>query len=218
MAAESSPKHIGIIIGSTRPNRVGKQVAEYVKSLLETETKGEDSPILTLVDIADFNLPVFNEPILPAMVPAQGQFQHEHSKAWSAEIGKYDGYVFVTAEYNYGLPGGTKNAIDYLYNSWIGKPVLIISYGIKGGLIASAALKQTLEGMHLQVVATSPALTYPGADPANHNMSPSLIAALGGVLADPAKEAWVENKPEILKGYGELKERLVGGAGVPSLV
>lgn len=215
MAAESAPKQIGIIIGSTRPNRIGKQVAEYIKDILETESKDE---VLSLIDIAEFNLPVFNEPLIPAMVPAQGQFQHEHSKAWSAEIAKYDAYVFVTAEYNYNLPGATKNAIDYLYNAWIGKPVLIVSYGIKGGVNASAALRKSLEGMHLQVVETSPTLSFPGMDPANQNMSPSLMAAFGGVLAQPAKEAWVENKPEILKGYGELKERLAAGAGASALV
>merc|ERR1711939_945328 len=91
-----APKKVGIIIGSTRPNRIGDQVASL-------------------------NLPLFNETILPAMVPAQGEFAHSHSKAWNAEIASYDAYVFVTAEWNFGLPGGTKNAIDYLYHAWIGK-------------------------------------------------------------------------------------------------
>jgi len=201
----SAAKHIGVIIGSTRVNGIGPHVAEYVKTVLETE---KSDTILSLVSIASFKLPVFDEPVLPAMVPDKAQFVHEHSKAWSAEIGKYDAYIIVTPEYNFGLPGGIKNAIDYLYNTWIGKPVLIVSYGIKGGSVASDHLKKTLEGMHLQVVETRPQLEFPGADPTQHNMSPSLMAAMGGVLAEPAKEAWVSKKDELLKGFGELKQLL----------
>jgi NAD(P)H-dependent FMN reductase len=208
-----APKKIGIIIGSTRPNRIGDKVGALVKSVLEDASSDKtitSPPILSLVDIASFNLPPFDEAILPAMVPAQGQFAHEHSKVWSAEIGKYDAYVFVTAEWNFGLPGVTKNAIDYLYNTWIGKPVMIVSYGIKGGLLASDSLKQTLEGMHLQVVDTRVSLTFPDADPAQHNMSPGLLGALGGKLIDPVAEKWKkESKDEFLKAYGELQAKLV---------
>jgi len=208
-----SPKKIGIIIGSTRPNRIGDQVAALVKSVLEESASDKtltSPPILSLVDIASFNLPPFDEAILPAMVPAQGQFAHEHSKLWNAEIGKYDAYVFVTAEWNFGLPGVTKNAIDYLYNSWIGKPVLIVSYGIKGGLTASDSLKQILEGMHLQVVDTRVSLAFPDPDPAQHNMSPGLLGAIGGKLIDPVAERWKkESKDQLLKAYGELQAKLV---------
>ncbi|KAK0122399.1 hypothetical protein ONS95_010637 [Cadophora gregata] len=203
-----APKKIGIIIGSTRPNRIGDQVAALIKSTLSEAST--PNLTLSLVDIAAFNLPLFNEAILPAQVPAQGEFAHEHSKAWNAEIAKYDGYVFVTAEWNFGLPGVTKNAIDYLYHAWIGKPVLIVSYGIMGGMSASEQLKKTLEGMHLRVVETRVSLTFPGADPANHNMSPGLIGAIGGKLIDDVKEKWrVDSKEELLKAFGELKEKLV---------
>lgn len=62
------------------------------------------------------NLSVFDEKVIPAMVPAYVQFAHKHSKVWSAEIAGYDEYVLVTTNYNGGLPGAIKNAIDYLYN------------------------------------------------------------------------------------------------------
>jgi NAD(P)H-dependent FMN reductase len=208
-----APKKIGIIIGSTRPNRIGDKVGALVKSVLEASASDKtltSAPILSLVDIASFNLPLFDEAILPAMVPAQGQFAHEHSKLWSAEIGKYDAYVFVTAEWNFGLPGVTKNAIDYLYNTWIGKPVMIVSYGILGGMSASDSLKKTLEGMHLQVVNTRVSLTFPDADPTQHNMSPGLLGAIGGKLIDPVAEKWKEeSKDEFLRAYGELQAKLV---------
>jgi len=205
-----TPKNIAIIIGSTRPNRIGDKVAALVKSILEeaTETKAS-SPVLSLVDIASFNLPPFNEAVLPAMVPAQAQFAHEHSKAWSAEIGKYDAYIFVTAEWNFGLPGTTKNAIDYLYHAWIGKPVLIVSYGIMGGLSASESLAKILGGMKLQVVETKIALTFPDADPAQQMMSPGLLGAMGGKLVEPVAEKWkTDHKNEFIKAYGELQGKL----------
>jgi NAD(P)H-dependent FMN reductase len=208
-----APKKIAVIIGSTRPNRIGDKVAALVKSVLEGSTPENaltPSPILSLVDIAAFNLPVFNEAIMPAMVPSYGEFAHEHSKLWSAEIGKYDAYVFVTAEWNFGLPGTTKNAIDYLYNTWIGKPVMIVSYGIMGGMSASDNLKKTLDGMHLQVVDTRVSFTFPDADPAKNNSSPGLMAAAGGKLIDPVAERWTtEGKDKLVKAYGELQAKLV---------
>ena len=213
--SETAPKKIGIIIGSTRPNRIGDQVSTLVKSVLEESSEKilDSAPIFSLVDITAFNLPVFNEAILPAMVPAQGEFAHEESKAWNTEISKYDAYVFVTAEWNFGLPGGTKNAIDYLYHVWIGKPVMIVSYGIKGGMSASNSLKDTLNGMHLQVVDTRVSMTFPDADPAQHNMSPGLMAAMGGKLIEPVAEKWrAEAKDELLKAYGELQAKLVPAA------
>jgi len=206
-----TPKKIGIIIGSTRPNRIGDQVAALVKSILEETTpeKTSTSAVLSLIDIAAFNLPLFNEAVLPAMVPAQGEFAHEHSKLWSAEISKYDAYVFVTAEWNAGLPGVTKNAIDYLYHAWIGKPVMIVSYGILGGVSASESLAKTLGGMHLQVVDTKVSLTFPDADPTRQMSSPGLVGAIGGKLIDSVADKWkADHKDEFVKAYGELFSKL----------
>jgi NAD(P)H-dependent FMN reductase len=203
-------KNVGIIVGSVRTNRVGSSVASFVKSIIESaappnpdiETK------FTLIEIADFKLPVFNEPILPAMVPEHGEFQFEHSKAWSAEIAKYDAYIVITAEYNYGLPGGLKNAIDYLYHAWIGKPVLIIGYGILGGIYAVPDLTRILSNMHLDVVETKPAFEFPNRDPAQHNSSPGLVNAIQGKFEDDLKDAWTQSyTPDILKGYAELVEK-----------
>jgi NAD(P)H-dependent FMN reductase len=207
-----APKQIAVIIGSTRPNRIGDKVAALVKSVLEESTDKTlpTPPTLSLVDIKDFNLPLFDEAILPAMVPAQGEFAHEHSKVWNAEIAKYDAYVFVTAEWNQNLPGSAKNAVDYLYHSWLGKPIMIVSYGIFGGNVASDILKKSLEGMHLQVVEPRVKLTFPDADAAQHNTSPGLVGAIGGNLIEPVAELWKkESKDEFLKAYGELQAKLV---------
>jgi NAD(P)H-dependent FMN reductase len=202
-------KQIGIIIGSTRINRIGPKVADFVKSTLESQK--DNSTVFSLIDINTFKLPLLDEAAMPATVMPEGGFAgftHDHSKAWSNEIARYDGYVFTTPEWNFGVPGSTKNAIDYLYHAWIGKPVLVVSYGIKGGKTASESLKAILSGMHLQVAETRPSFTFPGADPANRNFSPSLMAAMGGELHPDSLEAWKADTAELEKGYGELKTLL----------
>ena len=197
------PKKVALIIGSTRAIRAGPDVVSFVHKILLTSTASH-APEISILDIASFNLPVFNEKILPAMVPAQGQFEYEHSKKWSAAMAPFDGYIFVSPEYNYGLPGGVKNAIDYLYNEWIVKPVLIVTYGIKGGSNISEQLEKTLTGMKLRVVETRPQLPYAGPGMAD------MFAATGtGKLGPNTLELWEkEGKEPLLKGFGELVELL----------
>lgn len=130
-----------------------------------------------------------------------GQFAHEHSKRWSSKMGEYGGYVFVTPEYNYGIAGSTKNAVDYLYNEILGKPALVVSYGVAGGQAANDALKKTLEGMKLRVAETSPMLPWHG------GQGPDLFAAAGqGVLGEDSLKDWNgEKKGDVLKGVEELE-------------
>ncbi|KAK9350290.1 flavoprotein-like protein [Lipomyces doorenjongii] len=198
-----SQNKVAIVICSTRTPRVGDKVADFVKGVLEgQDTPG--SPTLSLVDVADYKLPVYDEPVVPAMVPANAQFTHEHSKVWSAKIAEFSGYIFVTPEYNYGIPGSIKNAIDYLYNEWQGKPVFIVSYGVNGGSFASDALKQTLDGMKLLVCPTRVTLPFYG------GQGPDVYAAMSnGMLGDDTKASWTTDKQQtILKGYAELMEKL----------
>lgn len=127
---------IAVIIGSTRPNRVGEQVGRWV---LEKASALCDASF-ELVDLADHPLPLLDEPI-PA---ASGKYQHEHTKAWAATIEPYDGFVFVTPEYNHSIPAALKNAIDYLYAEWNNKAAALVSYGSSGGLRAAEHLRQIL--------------------------------------------------------------------------
>jgi NAD(P)H-dependent FMN reductase len=132
---------IAIIIGSTRTGRVGAKVEAWLNPIL----KGAAPDVaFTTVDVATFKLPVFDESVIPAMVPAMAQWTKPHSAAWSDEIAKYDGYVLVANEYNFGVSGSTKNAIDYLYHAWIGKPILIITYGIFGGKLTPCAISRAV--------------------------------------------------------------------------
>src|SRR5205823_4623829 len=94
--------NIGIIVGSTRPGRKAPAVAEWVLDI--AGLRGD--AVFELVDVADFKLPLLDEPI-PA---SQGKYQHAHTKAWAARIAGFDGFVFVTPEYNHGTSGALKNA------------------------------------------------------------------------------------------------------------
>jgi NAD(P)H-dependent FMN reductase len=207
-APESTGKKVAVIIGSTRAKRIGPQVSKFV---VETLLAAEPTVTFSLLDIADFNLPVFDETSLPATVPTMGgTHEHEHTKVWSKAISAFDGYVVVSPEYNFGTPSAIKNAIDYLYNEWIGKPIVVVTYGIMGGASASDSLEKTFKGMHLDVVATRPQLTFPGANPEQHNMSPSLIAAMGGELHEESLVAWKgDAATEIAKAGAELKTKLL---------
>ena len=125
--------NIGIILGSTRPGRIGKGVADWV---LEQANKRGDA-WYELIDLQDFNLPLLDENI-PA---GNGQYEKVHTKKWAERIAALDGFVFVTAEYNHALPGALKNAIDFIYGEWNNKAAGIVSYGSAGGVRAAENLR-----------------------------------------------------------------------------
>lgn len=123
------------IICSTRPGRVGSSVAEWFNTAA-TEQGGFESE---LVDLADFNLPVYDEPNHPRMQ----KYEHDHTKAWSESVSKADAFVFVIPEYNFCPPPSFVNAVNYLFNEWNYKPCAFVSYGgVSGGLRSAQTAKQ----------------------------------------------------------------------------
>jgi NAD(P)H-dependent FMN reductase len=124
---------IGIILGSTRPNRNGEQVARWV---LEVASRRRDARF-ELLDLRDYPLPHLDEPPPPSF----GQYQGDHTKRWAAKIASFDGFVIVTPEYNHSTSGVVKNAIDYLYAEWNNKAVGFVSYGATGGARAVEHLR-----------------------------------------------------------------------------
>jgi NAD(P)H-dependent FMN reductase len=124
---------IGIILGSTRPNRVGEQVAKWVLEIASTRNDAE----FELVDLRDYPLPHLDEPLPPSL----GQYENEHTKQWADKIASFDGFVIVTPEYNHSTSGVLKNAIDYLYAEWNNKAVGFVSYGAAGGARAAEHLR-----------------------------------------------------------------------------
>ncbi|GAA3820086.1 NAD(P)H-dependent oxidoreductase [Nocardioides panacisoli] len=115
---------IAIILGSTRPNRNGEQVADWVAKAASSRAATYD-----LIDLRDHPLPFLDEPVPPSL----GQYQNDHTKAWAELIDQYDGYVFVTPEYNHSTSAALKNAIDYLYAEWNDKACAFVGYGSLGG-------------------------------------------------------------------------------------
>lgn len=116
---------IAVILGSTRPGRRGEQVAKWAHEFAQKHGGAE----FDLIDLADHPLPHLDE----AQPPLFGQYANQHTKDWSALIARYDGYVFVTPEYNHSTSGALKNAIDYLFQEWNNKAAGIVSYGSRAG-------------------------------------------------------------------------------------
>ena len=135
---------IGIIIGSTRPGRKAEAVAKWAYDIAQKRKDAE----VELVDIADFNLPLLDEP----MPPIVGQYSHDHTRAWSAKIASFDGYVFVTPEYNHATSGALKNAIDFLYNEWVNKAAGFIGYGAMSGARAVENLRLIMGELQVATV------------------------------------------------------------------
>src|SRR6202049_4596456 len=112
-------RRIGITLGSTRPNRNGEQVAQWV---LEIASQREDAQF-ELVDLRDYPLPHLDEPLPPSI----GQYANDHTKDWAQKIASFDGFVIVTPEYNHSTSGVLKHAIDFLYDEWNNKAVRFVS-------------------------------------------------------------------------------------------
>jgi NAD(P)H-dependent FMN reductase len=135
---------IGIVIGSTRPGRKAEVVARWAYDIARKRKDAE----FELVDIADFNLPLLDEPI-PAMF---GQYSHDHTRAWSAKVASFDGYVFVTPEYNHSTSAALKNAIDFLYHEWNNKAAGFIAYGGTMGARAVENLRLVMAELQVATV------------------------------------------------------------------
>ncbi len=142
---------IAIIVGSTRPGRRGETVARWV---LEAASKRPETQY-ELVDLADFPLPHLDEVDLPSM----GQYANDHTQKWAAKIAEFDGYLFVTPEYNRSTSGVLKNAIDYLYAEWNNKAAGFVSYGSVGGTRAVEHLRLIAAELQLATVRSQVALS-----------------------------------------------------------
>jgi len=135
---------VAIVTGSTRPGRNNEAVARWVYGLSKRRKDAE----FELVDIADYDLPLLDEPRPPSL----GQYDHEHTKKWAAKIGSFDAYVVVTPEYNHGISGALKNAIDYLYREWNHKAAGFVSYGSAGGARAVEHLRLVMAELMVATV------------------------------------------------------------------
>jgi NAD(P)H-dependent FMN reductase len=185
---------IAVIIGSTRPGRKGEAVGKWAYDIARTRTDAE----FELVDIAEYNLPLLDEP-MPAMF---GQYSHDHTRVWSAKIASFDGYVFVTPEYNHATCGALKNAIDFLYGEWGNKSAGFIAYGGTSGARAVENLRLIMAELQVATVRAQVGLSMftdfenfsvfkpnPGQEKAVHSMLDQVIAWSGALKPLRAKQA-----------------------------
>jgi NAD(P)H-dependent FMN reductase len=143
--------NILLIMGSVRAGRRCPQIAAWVISL--ADKSGQFA--FEIVDLKEWHLPFGDEP----GIPAKGVYMHDHTKAWSAKIAGADGFVIVSPQYNWGYPAVLKNALDHLYKEWTGKPLVIVTYGGRGGGKCAEQLRQVAAGLNMRPVDTMPAIT-----------------------------------------------------------
>jgi NAD(P)H-dependent FMN reductase len=143
---------IAVVVGSTRPGRRAESVARWVHEQAQSRSDAR----FDLVDIADFGLPLLDEPVPPL---AQ-QYSQPHTIAWSEAVSAFDGFVFVTPEYNHAPPAALKNALDFLYAEWNDKAAAMVTYGVDGGLRAGEQLRLVLSELKIATVRSQVALSF----------------------------------------------------------
>jgi chromate reductase, NAD(P)H dehydrogenase (quinone) len=134
-----TPVRIGVVLGSSRPQRLGDRVCRFVMSQAAHVPEAD----FAVLDLAGYQLPFFNEPVAPWNNPAREP--GPGARRWLADMASADGYLFVVPEYNYAMPAVVKNALDFLGHEADGKPVSILSYSDTphGGNIAGHELRLT---------------------------------------------------------------------------
>ena len=139
------PLRLHSVICSTRPTRVGPVVAEWFQGLAGREGSFD----ARLVDLKEFDLPVFDEPKHPRF----HEYEHEHTHRWSESVAAADAFVFVAPEYNFGPTPALINALTYLAREWQYKPAGFVSYGgISGGLRGVQAAKLLLTTLKMMPI------------------------------------------------------------------
>jgi NAD(P)H-dependent FMN reductase len=142
---------IAIIIGTTRATRFGERAAKWIHGIAAERTDMS----VELIDLRDYPMPFFDEVASNAWVPSK----NEVAQRWQKKVAEFDGYIFVTAEYNRGVPAVLKNALDYAYPEWNRKPAAYVGYGSVGAarsieqlrlICVELQMAPTRTGVHIQ--------------------------------------------------------------------
>lgn len=134
---------IGIIIGSIREGRAGSAVAQWVAK----HAAQRDATQFEIIDLKDFDVPLLTAAVPPAA--ANREYDSESVRRWSHAIDACEGFILVTPEYNHGVPGALKNAVDTLGPEWFGKTVGFVSYGADGGVRAVEQWRQIVANFQM---------------------------------------------------------------------
>jgi NAD(P)H-dependent FMN reductase len=132
---------VGLIVGSTRENRFADVPVRW---LVEGASARRDLK-LTVLDLREFRLPFFNEPVPPSI--NGGIFTVPEAATWAKRIGEFDAFVAIAPEYNHGPTAALKNAFDSAQKEWHRKPIAFVGYG---GVGAARAI-ETLRGVVIEL-------------------------------------------------------------------
>jgi NAD(P)H-dependent FMN reductase len=141
---------ISVIVGSTRQGRFSEKPAQWIFQHL----RKRDEVNARLLDLRDFPMPFFDQPLTPAM-PGRAAYENEVVKRWTAAIAASDGFVFVTPEYNYGPAAVLKNALDWVYPEWNRKAAAFVSYGSVSGARSVQQLREVLIELQMAPIRSS---------------------------------------------------------------
>jgi NAD(P)H-dependent FMN reductase len=181
---------LAIIIGTTREGRKTLQMAKWVEQNAKKVEGAEVEPI----DLKDYPMPFFNEPISPRYNP--NRVIEPPVQKWLDKIKDFDAYIYVTAEYNHSIPAVLKNALDYITWEFVHKPAAVISHGSAGGARAMTDLKEILSESRNILVPTGPSLAISGM---------SEIIDEAGNMSDAAKSNPYGPQPGLEELLADLK-------------
>jgi NAD(P)H-dependent FMN reductase len=137
---------IAIVIGTTREARFGHKPAQWVQDIAAQR----DDIDTEIIDLRDYPMPFFDEVASNAWVPSQNPV----AQRWQKKVAEFDGYIFVTAEYNHSISAVLKNALDYAYPEWVKKPAAFVGYGSVGGARAIEQLRLVLAELQMATIRT----------------------------------------------------------------
>lgn len=177
---------IKVIVGSVRERRFGEKVLPWLLSNLEKQNTEREFEVEVL-DLKDFNLPVFSEGVSPMFIK-NFEYRLDEVKKWSAKVNDGDAYIFLAPEYNHGVSSALKNAMDYLFSEWQFKPFGIVSYGEVGGANMIQMLR--LIAIELRMIPVKQAV---------HIMDPWTLKDENGNLRDGVLEKYTGQLETLMK-------------------
>jgi len=197
---EMKKYHIGLIPGSIRPHGNGVGVTAWVLQQLQTSPLFSSSPsTFTPIQLDTLSLPFFSSEVIPASITSPDKYSDPHVQQWSKLVSSLDGIIIITPQYNWGPPGILKNSVDWLFNEWKDKPVLIVSYGGRGGGKAAAQLNEVMKGgVDAKVTEKKVAIS----------LERDMIR--GSLRITPAWEGWKNYEGELAEALVELKKLMDG--------
>jgi NAD(P)H-dependent FMN reductase len=155
-----------VVVGSTRPGRVGLPVSQWYVDV----AKAHGGFNVSVADLAEEKLPLLDEPHHPRLK----KYEHDHTKRWSEKVAAADAFVFVIPEYNYGLGAALKNALDYLHHEWRYKAASVVSYGgVSAGTRSAMALQGAAYALNIFLIGQSVNIPFVGNQIVDGRFDPS---------------------------------------------